>query len=465
MDEKPKKPKLMKVTFAGDAPMQVVDEAGLNLPNPSDEQKNIVDVVGKTMRAYLNATKELFKGKYAHLKELAPAHLANPGKVLAACCKDGVVIRFERKIEEERLVSAWMSETLPKITEMLSQNLIHCYNERNYSSTIPEAGIEIKLSSENPQTQRTTDIVKFKIGFDVVIEHPQYLPQPPQKPFCLLSVRNNIELQLVGELVDENNAPGQGQQFLSRTTIRLGAGWDCIEVFPFFDQSQWKPEYAPAWAENDLLAAVVAKQFQETQFDSLDPKASARNQLGQLLKQYKELLDSNPDCEETLQIFLHENSALLCPAKTKIWPKLALGAQKTDFVFQELTGDYLLVELERSTLPLFLKNGDPSSELNHARSQIIDWKRYLEDNLSTVQRELGLSGISSNPKGLIVIGRSELLTPENRRKLSTIENESPKLKIMTYDDVYDNAKAIIENLLGPIFDPAGNTRIYYLANK
>jgi hypothetical protein len=32
---------------------------------------------------------------------------------------------------------------------------------------------------------------------------------------------------------------------------------------------------------------------------------------------------------------------------------------------------------------------------------------------------------------------------------------------MTYDDVYDTAKAVIENLLGPISEVGGNTRIYY----
>ncbi len=97
--------------------------------------------------------------------------------------------------------------------------------------------------------------------------------------------------------------------------------------------------------------------------------------------------------------------------------------------------------------------------------QIVDWKRYLEDNLVTVQRELGLADISSNPKGLIVIGRSQTLSSENRRKLVSMENESPKVKIMTYDDIYDNAKAIIENLLGPIWDTGGNTQIYYVRDQ
>jgi hypothetical protein len=179
-------------------------------------------------------------------------------------------------------------------------------------------------------------------------------------------------------------------------------------------------------------------------------------QFGKLLAQYKDLLDSNPEREETLQKFLAEHPALLSPAHTKMWPKLALGDRKTDFVFREAMGDYLLVELERSTYSLFRGDGHPSGELNHARAQIVDWKRYLEDNLSTVQRELGLAGISVSPKCMIVIGRSASLTAEHRRTLGAIENESPKLKIVTYDDVYENAKATIENLLGPIWVTGGS---------
>ena len=66
---------------------------------------------------------------------------------------------------------------------------------------------------------------------------------------------------------------------------------------------------------------------------------------------------------------------------------------------------------------------------------------------------------------MIVIGRSASLTSENRRKLVTAENDSPKLKIMTYDDVYANAKATVENLIGPISVSGEGTRIYYTPGK
>lgn len=86
----------------------------------------------------------------------------------------------------------------------------------------------------------------------------------------------------------------------------------------------------------------------------------------------------------------------------------------------------------------------------------------LEDNLSTVQRELGLVGISASPRSVLVIGRSASLTEHNRRKLTTLENTMPKLKIMTYDDVFANARAVAENLLGPLWDPGPNAQVYFL---
>ena len=49
--------------------------------------------------------------------------------------------------------------------------------------------------------------------------------------------------------------------------------------------------------------------------------------------------------------------------------------------------------------------------------------------------------------------------------LQTLENDSPKNKIMTYDDLYENTKAIIENLFGPLWVGAGNTQIYAITNR
>lgn len=287
-------------------------------------------------------------------------------------------------------------------------------------------------------------------------------PNPPgAKPFCLLSVRNQLQLELHGFLLGNKEKAEQEQPFTAHSTIRLVAGWECIEVFPGLDLNAWNVDSAPLWAERDVLGAVLIAQTATARLSNLDPRASTRRLYASLLGEFKALLDSNPEREQALQTFLQEHPVLLCPTHVQMWPKLAFGATVTDFVFRDATHEYLLVELERSTLQLFRQDGHPSADLTHAQGQIVDWKRYLEDNLHTAQRELGLVGISTNPGGLLVIGRSHSLLPKDRRKLQTMMNESPKLRIVTYDDVYENAKAVFENLLGPIWDTGGATQIYY----
>jgi hypothetical protein len=124
-----------------------------------------------------------------------------------------------------------------------------------------------------------------------------------------------------------------------------------------------------------------------------------------------------------------------------------LGKRETDFVFRQPSGDYLLVELEKPSHFLFRNDGQQRAELTHAIDQVMDWRRYIEDNLATVQKELGLEGISSNPSSLIAIGRSSSLDEHGKRKLVTLESAIPKLKIMNYDDMLANARATAENLL------------------
>lgn len=254
------------------------------------------------------------------------------------------------------------------------------------------------------------------------------------------------------------NEGGRGQKILTRTPFKLPYGWEAIELFPPYDADTWDPSLAPLWAEMDLLAAITRRNLQEQQLREIDPNAQARKKMAELILQYESLLDGP---EEPLHQFIKENPQLLCPTHDRVWSKLPLGDRITDFVFREPAGGYLLVELEQPSHLLFRTDGQPRQPLNHAINQVIDWRRYLEDNLSTAQRELELEGISSNPRCLVVIGRSSSLDEGNRRKLTSMENATPWLKIMTYDDLLANAKATAENILGPLWDAGPNTEVYF----
>ena len=144
---------------------------------------------------------------------------------------------------------------------------------------------------------------------------------------------------------------------------------------------------------------------------------------------------------------------------------MKFGKHVSDFVFREPPNEYLLVELERPTARLFRSDGHKHHDLNHAIDQIIDWRRYIQDNTRTVQNELGLQGITGDARSLVVIGRSTELTAENRRKLSAIQSETPRLKILTYDDVIESAKTTVENMLGPLWLLPPSAEVYYLPHK
>jgi hypothetical protein len=457
-------PKKMQVSFSGDKPMEFAELNEEGDFSVAAKRLDSIKPLCEMVKAYVGAAKELLEGKYKHLAALAPQYLSNPGNVIIALCSDGVVIRYEKKAEKRAYFAADLPEPLAKGAWVLSQHLIHCHLEGSSERPDGEPGVELRMATHDPANDSRKDVFLARILFDVVVRQPKNFPPPPQKPYCLLSVRNSLELQLHGETLPANQSEGKGEPFVLRATLRLPVGWECIEIFPHVNIEQWKPEYAPTWAETDILAQTLVNQLRESHYQSLDPRAEVRKRYARVLNEFKALLDSEPEREQSLQTFLQTHPELLCPAHVQMWPKLPFGAHQSDFVFRDGLNDYLLVELERSTHRLFKQDGHATVELTHAQGQIVDWKRYLEDNLATIQRELKLPGISSNPRALIVIGRSSTLSEQHQRTLTAMENESPKLKIMTYDDVYNNAKAVIENLLGPLGDSGGNTQIYYPAS-
>lgn len=458
----PSERKKGQLRLEGANPMALVELNDEPTKGWTPEQEAAASAVSQATKSYMKSAEALAGGKYEHLKDKIPEYMVNPGNLLMAICTDGVVIRYEKKtLDERKLVVTVIPQGISQVAALLSQNLVHIESPEAPHPLNENFGVELKLSVHSPSQGTSHDIVAARIWFQTKNTSPQQVEPPGAKPYCLLSVRNQLDIEIHGELGAEGDANAPNQPFIARSTMRLIAGWECIEVFPGLNLDAWNAGFAPLWAERDVLGAALIAQTKDAQLSSLDPRASARRQYAALLAEFMALLDSNPEREQVLQAFLQQNPVLLCPTHVRMWPKLPLGATVTDFVFRDANQEYLLVELERSTLQLFRQDGHATADLTHAHGQIVDWKRYLEDNLQTVQRELGLAGITPNPNGLLVIGRSQSLLPRDRRKLQTMTNESPKLRIMTYDDVYENAKAVFENLLGPMWDSGGATQIYY----
>jgi len=347
-----------QITFVGATPMALSEVSVQHDGELTDDRTTRVRAAGETMVAYLKAAKELLAGRLSHLKGWAPSHLVQPGAVLVACCEEGVVVRYELMTDvPSKVFMGWMSGSLSQIASLVSQKLIRIQPDPIVDEEQTDHGIELQFAKKSV-TGESTVLATAKIWFETSL--PAVLPKVPAhaKPFCLLSVQNALEIQMLGEMLPiEGTRPAQ--PFLIRSALRLQVGWQCIEIFPGFERSNWEPENASLWAENDILGFVASRQFQEAQFNTLDPRATARKEFHALFERYQQLLESAPYREEVLQTFLANNPALLCPAYTRCWPKLALGAHVTDFIFREAVGDYLLVELERRSIRSSSRVGIP----------------------------------------------------------------------------------------------------------
>jgi hypothetical protein len=275
--------------------------------------------------------------------------------------------------------------------------------------------------------------------------------QPPSRPLPFFSMTNEVEIQLLGAVApNEDSTDFDGpaaQQFLARGRGRLAVGWAAIEIYPLLNDESWNETNAPLWAELDILAHAAQRNLQKTALMALDGRGETRKQYAALLSEFEALLTG---AEEPVHQFLRQHPELICPSHERMWSKLRFGDRISDFVFREAQSDYILVELEAPIRPLFRRDGQQREELTHAMNQIADWVEYIEDNRTKVEQEMELNGISTSPRTLIVIGRSDSLSDDDRRKLITLQNQHSKLRILTYDDVLAAARAHLERILGPL---------------
>lgn len=410
--------------------------------------------IGDTVRAYHVSARDLLAGQYRELAAHAPAHLTQPCNIAVFVCLDGTVVRFDAVSGDQgetRVRVVPIDKTLAEWAPMVTDNVVHF--PAHGSAYRPEAlGPALVMehvnftSGESKVLETSIPMVFASLSFP----EGTRLPAPPRKPAALVSLTNELELTMDGYITGEKAGnPTRINRVVdvkARQVVRLNVGWLAIEIFPKVDACYWRPEYAAGWAEADLLQYFARRQLTDSKFTALDPHVAARKNVEALLLEFEPLLEGP---EEAMHQFLKLHPQLLSLTHVECWSKLPFGEWFSDFVFQEPDGRYLLVELEAPRHLLFRKDGHPRQALNHAIGQIADWRTHLERNLDEVQRS-GLHGISTNPDALIVIGRASSLSAKNRAKLTTLQNQMPKLRIMTYDDLIAHTKAMAANLFGAV---------------
>jgi hypothetical protein len=454
-----------RLEVRGGQPLAFIEDstAAELVTEPSPELREAISQVIATLKAYRGAVKNLLSGKYADLRGFAPNHLREPCDITAICCRNGIIVRYDLGKEgSTKIRGAAIEGTLTELAPKFSDSLLHFPLDRGTYDPSQD-GIKLEMTKVNFQTGAMEPIstIQFVMLAGLQFDPGIAIPPPPSRPLCLVSLTNELHLVMSGVVVPADpKSTGnidKTREFVAQGTVRLQVAWQALEVYPAFQPQYWRPEFAPLWAENDLLAAVARHQSSRAQLAAIDPNLAARRAFKALLDELAQLLDGP---EEPAHQFLKQHPEIISPTHTAAWSKLPLGNRVTDFVFREPSYEYVLVEIESPLRELFRKDGQQREELTHAFNQIIDWRVFIEDNPQKVE-EIGLVHMSPNPRSLIVIGRSSGLTEENRRKLATLQGQIPKLRILTYDELIQTSKAMAENLFGPLDITGDNVEILY----
>ncbi|MCJ7424614.1 DUF4263 domain-containing protein [Candidatus Bathyarchaeota archaeon] len=177
------------------------------------------------------------------------------------------------------------------------------------------------------------------------------------------------------------------------------------------------------------------------------PKSKGMVEYQDRIDEYRALLNREAE-EPEFQAFFERNPVFLNPHVAQVFPKKPLGGEKIpDFVLALNDKHYILVEIEKPSVRLYNKMGDPTAELTHAEEQVRGYLRWaLEDK--EYLRKRGLEDLTAhNTTGLLVVGSD--LTKEERQKLDTHDNAVRGMfTIKTFSDVLVENEGILKNVRG-----------------
>lgn len=163
--------------------------------------------------------------------------------------------------------------------------------------------------------------------------------------------------------------------------------------------------------------------------------------------EYKQLIAKRVK-EEDYQVFLETNPVFLDPLSAVVIPKQKLGIEYiTDYVIKKYDGQYIAVEIERPYDPIFTQNSDFSHRFYHAFRQTLDFIDWIDSHNEYAQTIL--PGIK-DPVGLVIIGLRTKLSVDQIRLLNKFNINSMRIKILTFDDLLNNANMLHSNLVDEI---------------
>ena len=441
----------LKIQFAGDKPFQIEFESA------EDEQRFKSNQEKSKIRAgmfvYLNRLRELTQTNIpSGPRDYLPLHFRAFSRVLVNLCSDGIVIRYDPQrqsaLDEVFIISSKQAigQVLPNLSlgfiRITGGHMVESLNETPMPPP-PTLGLNVSDANGNVIRQAIEPAACF-MQFHIEPQNPAVVGSGPESA-SHFQTRSRLELGLDGVEVAAQMDLESGRDFQVRKTVTLPLYWDAISIFAWATPEIWREANFQQLAERHFFETAFQSMKGEFLWLQQNSQTRLREYYKKIVDEFGILLERTDTTEEQLQQFLTRHPEVISPGYKRVLPKQALGAHVTDFIIEERTGEYLLVELESPTRRLFTSSGHEAADLTHARGQIHDWVRYIQDNKPTVERELKLTGISASPRALIVIGRAVKLSAANRRKLQV---GTDKTEIYTYDDLKEKFSGTVESFVG-----------------
>lgn len=213
----------------------------------------------------------------------------------------------------------------------------------------------------------------------------------------------------------------------------------------FYDQGQMPSPVERAIIDFQLAFLGIQLREQKSAPAQAETRADTIKKLRDISSKFEALLN-DAKREEDLQKFLKENPMVLHPT-AEVIPKKKLGEDFiTDFVLvtpSDQGATYTLVEIEKSSHPVLVKDNSLSSQTNHAIKQTRDWDIWLEQNKAYLQNKL--PGFET-PKYMVVIGRGTALDATAKAYLRSYNRDWKNIELLTFDDVLVRFNGVISAL-------------------
>jgi len=213
----------------------------------------------------------------------------------------------------------------------------------------------------------------------------------------------------------------------------------------FYDQGQMPSPVERAIIDFQLAFLGIQLREQKSAPSQAETRADTITKLKEISSNFEALLN-DAEKEEDLQKFLKENPMVLHPT-AEVIPKKKLGEDFiTDFVLvtpSDQGATYTLVEIEKSSHPVLVKDNSLSSQTNHAIKQTRDWDVWLEQNKAYLQNRL--PGFET-PKYMVVIGRGTTLDTTAKAYLRSYNRDWKNIELLTFDDVLVRFNGVISAL-------------------